>query len=81
MENRFKSLSLFEFQERFADEDSCTLYLSSLKWKEGYRCKKCGHGHYCCGIQKYDKQCSKCNHLESPKSGTLFHSTGASFPF
>src|SRR5690606_24697726 len=73
MEKRFKSLSLFEFQKRFPDEESCVAYLASLKWKDGYRCKKCGHGHYCRGIEKYDRQCTKCRRLESPKSGTLFH--------
>ena len=73
MEKRFKSLSLFEFQERFPDEESCVKYLASLKCEDGYQCKKCGHGHYCKGIEKYDRQCTKCRRLESPKSGTLFH--------
>jgi hypothetical protein len=73
MEKRFKSLSLFEFHERFPDEESCVKYLASLKWQDGYQCKNCGHGHYCQGIEKYDRQCTKCRRLESPKSGTLFH--------
>ncbi|MCS6824563.1 MAG: IS1595 family transposase, partial [Cytophagaceae bacterium] len=35
MEARFKSLSLFEFQKRFPDEESCLVYLSELKWAKG----------------------------------------------
>lgn len=68
-----KVLSLFELQERFRDEESYVKYLVSLKWQDGYQCKKYGHGHYCQGIEKYDRQCAKCRRLESPKSGTLFH--------
>src|SRR5690606_22689027 len=73
MEKRFKSLSLFEFQERFPDEESCVKYLAELKWWAGYRCVKCGHDKYCQGIEKYDRQCTKCNRLETATSGTLFH--------
>ncbi len=73
MESKFKSLSIFEFQEMFPDEESCLQYLSDLKWSDGYKCKKCGHTHYCQGNRKYDRQCTRCNYKESPTSGTLFH--------
>jgi len=73
MESKFKSLSIFEFQTMFPDDESCLQYLSGLKWSEGYKCKKCGHIHYCQGNKKYDRQCTKCNYKESPTSGTLFH--------
>lgn len=32
MEKRFKSLSLFEFQERFPNDDKCKEYLAEPKW-------------------------------------------------
>lgn len=73
MEARFKSLSIFEFQDRFPDAESCYLYLSDLKWKTDYVCPKCGNKKYCKAIKKYDGQCTKCNYLGSPTSGTLFH--------
>ncbi|TKT83818.1 transposase, partial [Dyadobacter frigoris] len=73
MEKRFKSLSLFEFQTRFPDEDKCREYLANLKWEKGYKCPKCGHEKYCSGINKFDRQCTSCNYLESPTAGTLFH--------
>lgn len=73
MEKRYKSLSIFEFQEKFPSDRECYKYLAELKWKEGYVCKKCGHTNYCKGIKEFDRQCTKCGRLESPTSGTLFH--------
>lgn len=73
MESRFKSLSIFEFQKLFPDTESCLKYLSGIKWTEGYKCRKCGHHHYCKGLKLYDRQCSRCNYSESPTANTLFH--------
>lgn len=73
MELKFKSLSIFEFQDKFPDDRSCLQYLSEIKWPNGFQCIKCGHTHYCKGIKEFDRQCCKCNRLHSPTSGTLFH--------
>jgi hypothetical protein len=73
MENRFKSLSLFEFQSKFLDAEKCTEYLANLKWAKGFACKKCGHDKYCRGNKPFDRQCTRCHHGESPTAGTLFH--------
>lgn len=73
MEVKYKSLSIFEFQERFADESSCYQYLVELKWKDGFTCKKCENTHYCRGLDAYSRQCTKCNYVESATAGTLFH--------
>ena len=73
MEQRYKSLSLFEFQEKFPDVESCQSYLAELKWKEGYQCIKCGHKNYCDGASPYSRQCTSCNYTESPTANTLFH--------
>lgn len=73
MEKRFKSLSLFEFQSRFPDDESCRLYLAGLKWADGYSCSHCGHGKYCRGAGVLDRQCTSCGYIESPTAGTLFH--------
>ncbi len=73
MENKFRSLTIFEFQERFPDEDSCYKYLSELKWRTGFVCSNCGHTHYCNGKRKYDRQCTSCHRTSSPTNGTLFH--------
>lgn len=74
MEQRFKSLPLFEFQECFPDVESCLLYLSDLKWKDGFHCGKCGHSNYCNSVLgSYHRQCTSCHYMESPTAGTLFH--------
>ena len=73
MEQRYKSLSLFEFQRRFPNDEACLKYLSDLKWSNGYRCKRCGNDKYNKGNTKYHRKCTRCNHQESPTSDTLFH--------
>lgn len=73
MEQRYNSLSIFEFQERFPDEAACYEYLVALKWGNGYQCIKCGNSKYHTGQGKYIRKCTKCNHQESPTANTLFH--------
>lgn len=73
MEKMFQSLTIFDFQKRFPDNDSCWEYLSELRWKDGFVCPECGNTKYCRGDRAHDRQCTKCNHKVSPTSGTLFH--------
>ena len=73
MERMFESLTIFEFQERFPDDKSCMDYLSGLQWAQGFVCPKCGNTRYCDGHKAHIRQCTKCNYLMSPTSGTLFH--------
>lgn len=73
MELRFKSLSLFEFRERFPDSDSCLSHLADLKWADGFECLKCGHARHCTGGMPYSRQCTSCRYDESPTANTLFH--------
>lgn len=73
MEQKFESMSLFEFQDKFADKNSCLSYLADLKWAVGYVCLKCGHNHYCSGVSPYSRQCTRCRYVESPTANTLFH--------
>lgn len=75
MENKFKSLSLFEFQEMFKSADDCYQYLFDLKWKNnGFVCRKCSHTNSVIDYQnKYTMKCTKCDAKESCTAGTLFH--------
>ena len=73
MEQRFKSLSLFEFQKRFKTSEDCLVYLAHRKWSHGYKCKKCGHFHSCSGHAPHSRQCTSCRYVESPTAQTLFH--------
>jgi len=62
-----------DFEKVFPNETACLLYLSDLKWKNGYACQKCGNTKYNNGDTPLSRKCSKCNHRESPTSGNLFH--------
>jgi len=73
MEQKFKSLSIFEFGERFPNDRACLEHLAAVKWQEGFVCPKCGHTRYCKGTKDLDRQCTACNRLVSPTSGTMFH--------
>ena len=73
MGQKFKSLSLFEFQEKFSSNDDCKKYLAELKWKDGYVCKKCGYTKSCEGHIPFSRQCNSCHYVESPTANTLFH--------
>ena len=68
----FKGQNLIEFAERFKTDLDCEEYLASIKWENGYCCRKCGHTKY--QIRKdFSRTCNICSDTESPTSGTLFH--------
>ena len=68
----FKGQSLLEFTERFKTDLDCEEYLASLKWEDGYCCRKCGHKKY--QVRKdLSPTCNICGDTESPTAGTLFH--------
>jgi hypothetical protein len=66
-------IALEDFLKVFPNETASLLYLSELKWKNGYECQKCGNTKYNKGDTPLSRKCSKCNHRESPTAGTLFH--------
>jgi ISXO2-like transposase domain/Transposase zinc-ribbon domain len=72
MEAKFKSLSIFEFQEKFPDTESCYLYLEKLKWGNGFKCLKCGYAKACKAHRPFERQCNSCHTTVSVTSGTLF---------
>lgn len=73
MEHQFESLTIFEFQSKFPNDQACMDYLAELKWSSGFICPQCGNTKFCKGHKAHIRQCTKCNHLVSPTSGTLFH--------
>ncbi len=68
-----KGISDDQFNQYFQDEEHCLKYLASLKWDNGYICKKCGSEKWWKGRLAYDRRCQKCGYNESPTAGTLFH--------
>lgn len=69
----FKSESIVDFFETFKNEEDCLAYLAEIKWKNGFKCVKCGHAK--CTIRKKNqaRDCNACHHIESPTANTLFH--------
>lgn len=74
MEERFSfaGVNSIKFYQHFKSEEDCLSYLSSIKWAEGYSCKKCSYTNYCIGKKDFNRRCTKCRYDESPTSGTMF---------
>jgi len=64
-----------EFSKIYPDKESCNQFLSELKWKDGYHCRKCKNTHYYNGHIPYSRRCSKCGYEESVTTYTIFHNT------
>lgn len=64
-----------EFSKIYPDKEACYQFLSDLKWKEGYQCRKCEGESYFSGHQPYSRRCSKCGDEESVLAGTLFQNS------
>ncbi|HWD89347.1 MAG TPA: 7TM diverse intracellular signaling domain-containing protein [Mucilaginibacter sp.] len=62
-----------EFSKIYPDADSCYRLLAELKWKQGYKCHKCGNEHSFSGRTSYSRKCTKCSHEESVTAFTLLH--------
>ncbi len=71
-----KSLSLFEFNERYRTEKHCLQAIEKQKWTKGFVCRKCGHrGGYKLRTRRRVIECTECKHQSSITAGTLFHRT------
>jgi hypothetical protein len=68
-----KDVKFEEFSAVFPDENSCLKYLSELKWKDGFECRKCGNTSWGTGKAPFSRRCTRCNYVESPTNDTLFH--------
>ncbi|RAJ26174.1 7TMR-DISM family protein [Pedobacter cryoconitis] len=64
-----------EFSKIYPDKDSCNLFLSELKWKDGYSCRKCKNTHFYSGHITFSRRCSKCGYEESVTAYTVFQNT------
>lgn len=64
-----------EFSKIYPDADSCYRLLAELKWRQGYKCHKCGNDHSFIGRTPYSRKCTKCSHEESVTAFTLLHNT------
>ena len=70
--DKFEGQSILNFIKELPNDEACKAYLADVKWRDGFKCTKCGHTK---GCQKADYRyhCYKCNHVESSTADTLFH--------
>ena len=68
----FKGVVLFDFIREFQNDEDCMEYIASIKWQEGYKCKKCSNLNYCKGRKPFSRRCTRCKYDESPTVHTMF---------
>lgn len=66
--------NLQEFEKRFSSEEACREYLVKLRWPDGYRCPRCGHGEAWRSGQGLFR-CKACDYKCSIISGTILEGT------
>jgi len=70
-----EGMTLLEFQKRFATEEACRDHLFRLRWPDGYRCPRCGHGQYYFHRTRRLYECKACRYQVCLTAGTVFHDT------
>ncbi len=69
-----KTMDYVQFSTLYPDTLSCYRFLESIKWEQGYQCKKCKNEKYFDGQQKFSRRCTRCGYNESITAYTIFHS-------
>jgi transposase-like protein len=69
----FKGMTIFEFHEKFKDDNDCLKYLADLRWANGFSCDRCKSNEYGKGNEELHRRCKGCGANYSPTSGTMFH--------
>jgi hypothetical protein len=54
-------------------EELLLKFLSDQKWKDGFKCRKCGNENFCKGKKPYSRRCTRCKSEESATAHTIFH--------
>ena len=74
MEKRdiFTGVNSIKFNQRFKTEEDCYSYVASIKWENGYQCRKCGDEKSISGKKPFSKRCARCKYDESPTAHTMF---------
>ena len=67
-----------EFQDWFANENSCTAYLERLRWPNGFCCPSCGAIDQPGRATRGRLICRSCRHQSSVTAGTIFDKTRTS---
>lgn len=72
---RFRPMTIFEFQARFPNEEACAQFLFEQRWPHGWKCPGCGNkkGYRLTRRKLYE--CAACGHQASVTAGTVLHGT------
>lgn len=73
-----KDVAYSDFVQMFDTEDKSMGFMSDLKWRESYSCKKCGYKKFFNGNVPFSKKCKSCGYQESATMYTLLE--GLKFP-
>ena len=68
----FEGQNILSFVKELPNDDACKAYLAKIKWRDGFKCVKCGHTKGC-EKSGYKYHCYGCHHVESATANTLFH--------
>jgi hypothetical protein len=60
-------------QELILSDVKVMEFVASIKWANGFTCRKCGHDNYCEGKSHASRRCTRCKKEESAAAHTLFH--------
>ncbi len=69
----FQGVSIQQFNKYFKCEDDCKQYLFDMKWKDGYKCIRCGYTKSYKGKTRFHLRCQACRYDESVTANTVFH--------
>lgn len=69
----FQGISIATFNKSFKNEDDCKQYLFAMKWKDGYKCRRCGSFGSNKGKTSFHLRCKVCAYDESVTAHTMFH--------
>ncbi|MBE6574432.1 MAG: transposase [Ruminococcaceae bacterium] len=72
-------MNIVELEKKFGTEEQCRQYISSIRWKDGYRCPLCQSSEAWV-TSEYKYKCQKCGHKLSVTSGTIFQDTHIPLP-
>jgi len=69
-----KIMEYEQFKTIYPEQLACYRFLESLKWRDGFQCKKCHNEKHFGGVQKFSRRCTRCGYNESITAFTIFHS-------
>lgn len=69
----FKKVNFQDFYQHFSCDDDCRKFLSELKWKKGFVCRRCSNTTSWRGRSPFHQRCARCQYDESCTANTIFH--------